>query len=77
MKHDATIAPAWAFRAALKRQEAAALLSVSEPFFDKLVEAGIVPKPVKMLGAKRWSRRALDEALERLATGEAGWGGVS
>lgn len=77
MKHDATIAPAWAFRAALKRVEAAALLSVSEPFFDKLVDQGVLPQPVVLLGQKRWSRRSIDEALERLASGSAGWGGVT
>ena len=54
--------PPRAFRA----ERAAAYLSMSTSCFLKLVDEGLMPKPVKIKGMTMWDRHDLDGALENL-----------
>lgn len=49
------------------RAEAASFVGASVGYFDKLVRAGIMPKPLSLPGVKRWDIRALDKALDGLS----------
>jgi excisionase family DNA binding protein len=51
----------------LKREQAAAYLSVSPNTFDEMVRDGRMPRP-KLLGGRRraWDIRALDVAIDQL-----------
>lgn len=52
---------------AMKRATAAAYCDMSVASFDKEVALGRLPGPVMLGGLHHWSRRAIDESLERLA----------
>lgn len=55
---------------ALRVERAAAYLSISAATFLRLVEEGVLPKPVHIGDAVvAWDRYELDEAFERLKTG--------
>lgn len=49
----------------LKRQSAAAYCELSPSGFDDWVSRGLLPGP--MPGTKRWDRKAIDLALDRLS----------
>lgn len=61
--------PTWP--AMLKRRTAAAYCDLSPAEFEREVNAGTLPLPVKLGNSEHWSRRKLDEALDAL-NGEAG-----
>ena len=50
----------------LRAERAAAYLSMSTSSFLKLVEEGVMPKPVKIKGMTMWDRHDLDGAWENL-----------
>lgn len=52
----------------ITRSEAAALCHLSPRGFDVWVRKGIVPGPVA--GTRRWSRSAIEHALNRTATND-------
>lgn len=49
----------------LSRQDAACHCGVSVYSFDDWVRRGILPKPIP--GTRRWDRKAIDAALDRLS----------
>jgi predicted DNA-binding transcriptional regulator AlpA len=50
-----------------RRDRAAAYLDVSGPMFDKLVKAGILPRPKKLTpNIRAWDRRDLDCYIDEL-----------
>ena len=52
-------------RRVLSRAEAASYVGISPGHFNKLVENGTMPAPLKAFGrARRWDKAALDEALD-------------
>lgn len=52
----------------LSRGQAAKYLGLGISTFDRLVEAGLMPKPLKLPMRKvLWDRRAIDHALDRLS----------
>jgi prophage regulatory protein len=51
----------------LRRNFAAQYLDMSGAEFERQVAEGALPMPVKLGDELRWSRAALDEAVERLA----------
>lgn len=56
---------------ALRVERAAAYLSVSVSTFLRLVEEGVLPKPVRIGDTVvAWDRFELDEAFEHLKTGD-------
>jgi predicted DNA-binding transcriptional regulator AlpA len=57
----------------LKREQAAAYISVSPNLFDQLVKDGRMPRP-KLLGGQRraWDIRSLDAAIDQLPNGGGG-----
>jgi predicted DNA-binding transcriptional regulator AlpA len=59
-------------RLGLDREEAAAYAGYSPNVFDKMVDAGEMPKPRRSAVSKRliWSRVEIDQAVHRLPTGE-------
>jgi hypothetical protein len=57
-------APDWP--AMMRRAFAAAYCGLTVPDFEREVIAGRLPAPVSFGGGESWSRRALDEALERI-----------
>lgn len=46
---------------------AAAYCDLPVTDFERAMSAGELPFPIKIAGQERWSRSALDEALERLS----------
>jgi excisionase family DNA binding protein len=52
-------------RRGLTREEAAAYLGLSPQGFDSWVRAGRIPGPLP--GTKRWDRKAIDAALDKLS----------
>jgi predicted DNA-binding transcriptional regulator AlpA len=61
--------PSWP--AMLKRRNAAAYCDLSVAEFEREVNEGRLPLPVKLGNSEHWSRRKLDEALDALH-GDAG-----
>lgn len=57
-------------RFALKRDEAAASLAISNTLFDTWVKEGKMPKPRKIGGVVLWDTEAVREAWCRLRDGE-------
>jgi predicted DNA-binding transcriptional regulator AlpA len=55
---------------AMRADRAAAYLSLSESFFLKLVDEGLMPQPVKIKGAVTWDRCELDAAFENFKDGD-------
>ena len=55
----------------MRRDLASLYLDISEAAFEREVASGRLPMPVKLGNRERWSRTALDEAIERIA-GERG-----
>lgn len=56
---------------ALRVERAAAYLSISTATFLRLVEEGVLPKPVHIGDSVvAWDRHELDEAFDRLKTGD-------
>jgi len=53
---------------ALTRAAAAAWFMVSPTTFDRMVKAGLAPKPVRIFGLVRWRLTALIAALAELDT---------
>lgn len=51
----------------MKRPTAARYCDMKIAEFEREVAAGHLPGPVILAGEERWPRRAIDEALERLA----------
>jgi predicted DNA-binding transcriptional regulator AlpA len=49
---------------AMRADRAAAYLSMSQSAFLRLVEEGLMPKPVKIKGMSTWDRLELDTAYE-------------
>lgn len=49
------------------RKEAASYVGISPTSFDKLVLAGTMPQPNRLLGRKVWDVRNLDRVLDALA----------
>lgn len=64
-------APYWP--AMLRRTNAAAYCDLSIAEFEREVNAGTLPLPVKLGNSEHWSRRKLDEALEALHGGVSDW----
>jgi predicted DNA-binding transcriptional regulator AlpA len=59
----------------MKRRTAAAYCDLSPAEFEREVNEGRLPLPIKLGDSEHWSRRKLDEALDALH-GEAGdWRG--
>ena len=54
-------------RRGFDRREAASYVGLSVTTFDKLVNAGTMPRPNLFLGRKVWDVRALDRVLDALA----------
>ena len=48
----------------MRADRAAAYLSMSQSAFLRLVEEGLMPKPVKIKGITTWDRFELDAAFE-------------
>ncbi len=67
----ASTAPDWP--ALMRRQTAAAYCDMKAPELEGEVNAGRLPMPLpkEFCREQRWSRRALDEALERLSGNNA------
>lgn len=55
----------WLATRALTRKAAAAYVGVGVVTFNKLVKEGIYP--CATLGARRWDRKALDAAMDKLS----------
>ncbi|MDT9598547.1 helix-turn-helix transcriptional regulator [Sphingosinicella rhizophila] len=53
----------------MRRATAAAYLDMSIAEFERGVALGTLPMPVKIVSRERWSRTAIDAALERLEGG--------
>jgi predicted DNA-binding transcriptional regulator AlpA len=50
----------------LRRQAASAFFDVSETTFDKMVEQGLVPRPVRVGSISLWFRPALVSAAAKM-----------
>lgn len=50
----------------LRREGAAALLSISPSEFDEWVKRGWMPKPTKVRRMSMWDRMSVEAAFERL-----------
>lgn len=59
----------------LKRNQAAAYLSLSPAEFEREVNEGRLPVPVMLGNSEHWSRRKLDEAIEEMHGGVEDWRG--
>jgi predicted DNA-binding transcriptional regulator AlpA len=53
-------------RRGLRREEAAAYVSLSPSMFDKMIKDGRLPKPKKFGGASVWDMRQLDLVFDAL-----------
>lgn len=53
-------------RRGLSKTEAAQYIGISAPTFDRLVEAGAMPKPIRIFSRLVWDRWVVDEAFTRL-----------
>lgn len=42
-------------------------LSVSTGYFDRLVESGTMPGALPMPGVRRWDKKALDRAINKMS----------
>ena len=82
LRHEAIPPPT---RRGLSRVEAAGYIGVSPSTFDKLVTAGTMPPPKRILGRVIWDSHAVDRAFEALPgdgdsaqdeTDDGGWGEV-
>lgn len=51
----------------VSRREAAAMLDLSVAVFDRSVEAGLLPTPIRIGRRKIWAIKALERAIDRLA----------
>lgn len=71
MKHVGALLPHWP--AAMRRSLAARYCDLSVAEFEREVNEGRLPLPVKLGNSEHWSRRKLDEALEALHSGEVDW----
>lgn len=58
--------------AGMRRTMAATYCGVSEGYFDKMVDAGVLPQPIPFGSIKLWLREELDEALFALRTNPEG-----
>jgi len=66
MAHQKALPPTLAPRL-LKREAAAAYVSVSPTKFDEMVRDGSMPKPKRLIGRRKaWDVRALDAAIDNL-----------
>ncbi|TJW02186.1 MAG: hypothetical protein E5W97_21600 [Mesorhizobium sp.] len=54
-------------RRVFSRTEAASFVGASVGYFNKLVDLGLMPKPLPLPGVKRWDVRALEAALDGLS----------
>lgn len=62
----------------MTRQRASHYCDLSEAEFEREVAAGRLPMPVKLGNRDHWSRRGLDDALDKLDNGEvADWRATS
>lgn len=59
--------------AAMKRSMAAQYCSLSQSAFEREVNEGRLPQPVRLGGQERWARAQLDAALEQLAGDNEEW----
>lgn len=64
-------APSWP--GMMKRATAAAYCELSVAEFEREVNEGRLPLPVMLGRSEHWSRRRLDEALDRLSGGADDW----
>lgn len=55
----------------LNRVEASRYVGVSPGTFDKLVEEGKMPRPLKVFSRRIYDRRRLDQAMDALAQDDA------
>ena len=53
-------------RRGLRRSEAASYIGVSQTTFDRWIEDGVMPKPIKRGGCAIWDIRKLDVAFDAL-----------
>jgi predicted DNA-binding transcriptional regulator AlpA len=67
----ANVLPNWP--AMMRRPLAARYCDLSVAEFEREVADGRLPMPVRLGNNEHWSRARLDEALERLASGEPDW----
>jgi predicted DNA-binding transcriptional regulator AlpA len=56
---------------AMRVERAAAYLDISPAAFLRLVDDGVLPKPIKIRGMVTWDRLDLDAAYEDLKSGGA------
>jgi excisionase family DNA binding protein len=49
------------------REQAAAYLGISEDLFERLVQGGVLPSPLRFGSRRVWDRAALDGAVDRLS----------
>ena len=59
--------------AMMRRKTAAAYCDVSEPAFEREVNAGRLPTPVMFGGREHWHRATLDVDLARIAGHATDW----
>jgi hypothetical protein len=55
----------------MRRATAAAYLDMSEAAFEREITGGRLPMPVLFGGKEMWSRKLIDEAIERLTSQRA------
>lgn len=63
--------PTWP--AAMRRATAASYCDLSVAEFEREVNAGTLPLPVKLGNSEHWNRRQLDEALDALHGESSDW----
>lgn len=57
----------------MKRATAARYCDLSPAEFEREVNEGRLPLPIKLGNSEHWNRRKLDEALEALHGGQGDW----
>lgn len=57
----------------MKRAKAAAYCDLSAAEFEREINDGRLPMPVKLGNSEHWSKLQLDKALEKIASGSNDW----
>jgi len=74
------VLPSGALPRGLSRVQSAEYVGVSPTTFDRMIQDGLMPKPLRIYGRTVWDLRKLDAAfaaLDRSETADDAWGKMS